>query len=176
MEPEREKNLPGYAIGGLSGGEEKSVFWRIISQCAQRLPENKPRYSMGIGYGEDLLVCAALGVDMADCVFPTRTAVRLASLRALLLTLTRSPAVQRFGVALTFTGPVNLRQTSMSSDFSVIDPTCPCATCLEGQGTSRSSLWSLFGGRETAGASAVTLHNLTYQVHTFPLLLHPRLS
>jgi len=75
MEPEREKNLPGYAIGGLSGGEEKSVFWRIISQCAQRLPENKPRYSMGIGYGEDLLVCAALGVDMADCVFPTRTAV-----------------------------------------------------------------------------------------------------
>lgn len=76
MEPEREKNLPGYAIGGLSGGEEKSVFWRIISQCAQRLPENKPRYSMGIGYGEDLLVCAALGVDMADCVFPTRTAVR----------------------------------------------------------------------------------------------------
>lgn len=75
LDPVRESKLPGYAIGGLSGGEEKSVFWRIIAQCAKRLPENKPRYSMGIGYGEDLLVCAALGVDMADCVFPTRTAV-----------------------------------------------------------------------------------------------------
>ncbi|GAA5988501.1 hypothetical protein JCM5350_005216 [Sporobolomyces pararoseus] len=142
LEPEREAKLPGYAIGGLSGGEEKSVFWRIIAQCAQRLPENKPRYSMGIGYGEDLLVCAALGVDMADCVFPTRTA--------------------RFGVALTFTGPLNLRQNSMASDFGVIDSTCPCATCLNGNGTPRAALWSLVG-KETSGASAVTLHNLTYQ-------------
>lgn len=54
---------------------EKDVFWRIVLQCANRLPPEKPRYCMGIGYGEDLLVCAALGVDMADCVFPTRTAV-----------------------------------------------------------------------------------------------------
>ncbi|GAA5935475.1 tRNA-ribosyltransferase family protein [Sporobolomyces koalae] len=142
LEPERESKLPGYAIGGLSGGEEKSVFWRIIAQCAQGLPENKPRYSMGIGYGEDLLVCAALGVDMADCVFPTRTA--------------------RFGVALTFGGPVNLRQTSMADDFSVIDSTCPCATCLNGQGLSRALLWTQTG-KEAAGASAVTVHNLTYQ-------------
>ncbi|GAA6012883.1 hypothetical protein JCM11491_006212 [Sporobolomyces phaffii] len=142
LDPERESKLPGYAIGGLSGGEEKSVFWRIIAQCAQRLPDNKPRYSMGIGYSEDLLVCAALGVDMADCVFPTRTA--------------------RFGVALTFTGPVNLRQNSMATDFAVIDPTCPCATCLEGNGLPRASLWTMTG-KETAAASAVTIHNLTYQ-------------
>jgi queuine tRNA-ribosyltransferase len=90
----RKDKLPGYAIGGLSGGEyvltadsvsqadgqsgarEKDIFWRIVLQCATRLPPEKPRYCMGIGYGEDLLVCAALGVDMADCVFPTRTAVR----------------------------------------------------------------------------------------------------
>ncbi|GAA5876643.1 hypothetical protein JCM16303_003610 [Sporobolomyces ruberrimus] len=143
LDPARESKLPGYAIGGLSGGEEKSVFWRIIAQCAKRLPENKPRYSMGIGYGEDLLVCAALGVDMADCVFPTRTA--------------------RFGVALTFTGPLNLRQNSMASDFNVIDSTCPCATCLEGNGLSRASLWNMVG-KETAAASAVTIHNLTYQL------------
>jgi len=52
LDPVREAKLPGYAIGGLSGGEEKSVFWRIVAQCARRLPENKPKYTMGVGYSE----------------------------------------------------------------------------------------------------------------------------
>ncbi|KAG8979849.1 Queuine tRNA-ribosyltransferase catalytic subunit 1 [Tulasnella sp. 427] len=60
----RRNDVAGYAIGGLSGGEEKDVFWRIISQCTAKLPTDRPRYSMGIGFAEDLMVCMALGVDM----------------------------------------------------------------------------------------------------------------
>ncbi|KJE93636.1 queuine tRNA-ribosyltransferase [Capsaspora owczarzaki ATCC 30864] len=70
-----KRDLPGYAIGGLSGGEQKDPFWRVVDHCTNLLPENKPRYLMGVGYAVDLVVCSALGVDMFDCVFPTRTAV-----------------------------------------------------------------------------------------------------
>ena len=88
-----KRDLPGYAIGGLSGGEEKDTFWRIVNLCTDLLPKHKPRYLMGVGYANntqykfiiyvtamfsyavDLVVCSALGVDMYDCVFPTRTAV-----------------------------------------------------------------------------------------------------
>ncbi|KAL1696444.1 tRNA-guanine(15) transglycosylase-like protein [Schizophyllum commune] len=137
---ERKDRVAGYAIGGLSGGEAKDVFWRMISQCAARLPEDRPRYSMGIGFAEDLLVCVALGVDMADCVFPTRTA--------------------RFGVALTHKGPLNLRLARHAADLSVIDPACPCPTCTDS--TSRAMLHHIVT-HETAGAHAVTLHNIVFQ-------------
>ncbi|KAF7361861.1 Queuine tRNA-ribosyltransferase catalytic subunit 1 [Mycena venus] len=137
---ERKDKVAGFAIGGLSGGEEKDIFWRIISQCTQKLPEDRPRYSMGIGFAEDLLVCVALGVDMADCVFPTRTA--------------------RFGIALTFQGPVNLRLAKYAKDFGPIDPNCPCPTCAEG--TSRAMLNHVIT-RETSAAQAVTIHNITFQ-------------
>ncbi|KAI0278532.1 tRNA-guanine transglycosylase [Russula aff. rugulosa BPL654] len=136
----RRDKVAGYAIGGLSGGEEK-----------------EPRYSMGIGFAEDLLVCVALGVDMADCVFPTRTA--------------------RFGVALTFNGPLNLKLGKHAKDFSPIDSTCPCPTCRDG--VSRATLHHT-ATHETAAAhgkpavqlshvprlttkSAITLHNLAFQ-------------
>ncbi|KAL7010082.1 hypothetical protein EMMF5_000101 [Cystobasidiomycetes sp. EMM_F5] len=79
---------------------------------------------------------------MADCVFPTRTA--------------------RFGLALTFDGHLNLRLQKYSRDFGVIDPDCPCPTCLKGKGLSRSYIHHL-AARETVGAHAVTLHNLAYQ-------------
>ncbi|ETV99775.1 queuine tRNA-ribosyltransferase, variant [Aphanomyces invadans] len=68
-----DRNLPGYAIGGLAGGEDKTSFWTVVALCAERLPANKPRYLMGVGYPVDLVVCSALGVDMFDCVYPTRT-------------------------------------------------------------------------------------------------------
>jgi hypothetical protein len=92
---ERDENLPGYAIGGLAGtpdgvqaritdlcdhpsgvagGEEKCKFWPVVSKCTAALPQHKPRYLMGVGYPLDLVVCTALGVDMYDCVYPTRTA------------------------------------------------------------------------------------------------------
>ncbi|KAH8979027.1 Queuine tRNA-ribosyltransferase [Lactarius akahatsu] len=136
----RRESVAGYAIGGLSGGEEKDIFWRIIRQCAEKLPADKPRYSMGIGFAEDLLVCVALGVDMADCVFPTRTA--------------------RFGVALTFNGPLNLKLGKHAKDFNPIDSTCPCPTCSDR--ISRAMLHHTVT-HETAAAHAVTLHNLAFQ-------------
>lgn len=69
-----DKDANGYAIGGLAGGEEKSDFWKIVSYCTDLLPQNKPRYLMGVGYPVDLIVCSCLGVDQFDCVFSTRTA------------------------------------------------------------------------------------------------------
>jgi len=95
---------------------------------------------MGIGFSEDLLVCVALGVDMADCVFPTRTA--------------------RFGVALTFNGPLNLRLSKHAQDFKSIDDSCPCPTCK--QQISRAYLHHLVT-EETVAAHAITQHNVTFQ-------------
>ncbi|KAF8630668.1 hypothetical protein AX15_002816 [Amanita polypyramis BW_CC] len=137
---QRKDKVAGYAIGGLSGGEEKDIFWRIIRQCAEKLPEDRPRYSMGVGFAEDLLVCVALGVDMADCVFPTRTA--------------------RFGVALTHKGPLNLKLRKHAHDLRPIDESCPCPTCTGG--TSRAILHHTMT-HETAAAHALTLHNITFQ-------------
>ncbi|THH20426.1 hypothetical protein EW146_g933 [Bondarzewia mesenterica] len=121
----------------------------LRDQCLEEMIRRKdrvagyaigPRYSMGIGFAEDLLVCVALGVDMADCVFPTRTA--------------------RFGVALTFNGPLNLKLRKHAEDFGPIDSTCPCPTCSDG--VSRAVLHHTVT-RETAAAHAVTQHNITFQ-------------
>jgi len=105
-----------------------------------RLISSVPRYAMGIGFAEDLLVCAALGVDMADCVFPTRTA--------------------RFGVALTFKGPLNLRLKHHAVSMEPIDPDCPCPTCQ--RGTTRAYLHKI-ATIETVAAHAVTQHNIVFQ-------------
>jgi len=70
----RDQNIPGYAIGGLAGGEDKKYFWKVVDICCRNLPKGKPRYLMGVGYPLDIVVCTALGVDMYDCVYPTRTA------------------------------------------------------------------------------------------------------
>ena len=71
-----EDEYSGYAIGGLSGGEAKHDFWKVVDALTTLLPKSKPRYVMGVTYAEDLVVCCALGADMFDCVFPTRTAVQ----------------------------------------------------------------------------------------------------
>ncbi|KIJ39872.1 hypothetical protein M422DRAFT_32477 [Sphaerobolus stellatus SS14] len=136
----RKDSVSGFAIGGLSGGEAKDTFWKMIALCAEKLPDDKPRYSMGIGFAEDLLVCVALGVDMADCVFPTRTA--------------------RFGVALTRQGPLNLRLNKYSQDLDPIDKDCACPTCRSE--TSRAFIYHNIG-TETATAHAVTQHNIVFQ-------------
>uniref|UniRef100_A0A453L150 tRNA-guanine(15) transglycosylase-like domain-containing protein n=1 Tax=Aegilops tauschii subsp. strangulata TaxID=200361 RepID=A0A453L150_AEGTS len=124
-----ERNLPGYAIGGLAGGEDKDSFWRVVAQCTAGLPEDKPRYVMGVGYPLDIVVCSALGADMYDCVYPTRTA--------------------RFGSALVPEGVLKLKQNAMATDERPIDPSCPCMvsaktipvhTCIV---WSRKILWVL---------------------------------
>jgi len=136
----RRESVGGFAVGGLSGGEAKDTFWRIVKYCAERLPDDKPRYCMGVGFAEDLLVCVALGIDMADCVFPTRTA--------------------RFGVALTFDGPLNIRLAKHHKDLKPIDPECLCPTCKSGM--SRALLHHLIT-EETVAAHAITQHNIVFQ-------------
>lgn len=132
-----KRHLPGYAIGGLSGGEEKGKFWRMVNMCTGILPENKPRYCMGVGYPEDLVVCVALGADMFDCVYPARTA--------------------RFGTALVPGGLLKIRSNSMATDYRPIQEGCECFTCDK---YSRSYLHFLKEG--SVGAQLLTLHNVAY--------------
>ncbi|GBB95501.1 hypothetical protein RclHR1_02550013 [Rhizophagus clarus] len=135
-----KRDTPGYAIGGLSGGEEKDIFWKIVSFSTDMLPKNKPIYCMGVGYAEDLVVCSALGVDMYDCVFPTRTA--------------------RFGNALTSKGPLNLKSTKFAQDFEPIEKDCNCLTCKK---YTRAYI-HMHATRETVGCHLITLHNVSYQL------------
>jgi len=104
-----ERDTPGYAIGGLAGGEDKEDFWKTVALCCELLPPEKPRYVMGIGYAEDLMVCALLGADMFDCVFATRTA--------------------RFGSAFTKNGPIKLKTQHFKDDLGPISEDCECYTC-----------------------------------------------
>lgn len=104
-----QRNLNGYAIGGLAGGEDKDDFWRTVKVCTDALPDDKPRYVMGIGYAEDLMVCALLGADMFDCVFATRTA--------------------RFGSAFSKHGMLKLKKEQYAEDFGPISEGCQCYTC-----------------------------------------------
>ncbi|KAM9779765.1 queuine tRNA-ribosyltransferase catalytic subunit 1 [Neosynchiropus ocellatus] len=135
-----KRNVPGFAIGGLSGGEEKDDFWRMVTLSTDHLPREKPRYLMGVGYAVDLVVCVALGCDMFDCVFPTRTA--------------------RFGSALVPWGSVQLKHKQYAKDFQPIDPDCTCPTCKR---HSRAYLHALFKS-DTAAMHHVTIHNINYQL------------
>jgi queuine tRNA-ribosyltransferase len=135
-----KRDLPGYAIGGLSGGEAKDQFWRVVYHCAMRLPADKPRYCMGVGYPIDLVVCVALGIDMFDCVYPARTA--------------------RFGVALTDGGNMQLKNKKFKADFSPIEKDCSCATCTS---FTRAYLHCLVC-KEQTGARLVTIHNIAYMM------------
>ena len=137
-----KRDTPGFAIGGLSGGESKDQFWRVVSQCTQRLPELKPRYVMGVGYPLDIVCCVALGADMFDCVYPTRTA--------------------RFGTALVPAGQMRLSHSSFRSDLSVIDPTCSCRGCAELK-ISRAYLHPI-SGKEPVAARIITEHNIVFMM------------
>ncbi|KAI7878502.1 queuine tRNA-ribosyltransferase [Lichtheimia hyalospora FSU 10163] len=140
VEEMAKRDTPGYAVGGLSGGEEKNEFWQIVSLCTDLLPKNKPIYCMGVGYAEDLVVCVALGVDMFDCVFPTRTA--------------------RFGNALTMKGTLSLKSGKFANDFGPIEEGCECSTCKE---YTRSYV-HLVTTRDTVGCHLVSIHNVAFQL------------
>ncbi|XP_025804633.1 queuine tRNA-ribosyltransferase catalytic subunit 1-like isoform X2 [Panicum hallii] len=135
-----ERNLPGYAIGGLAGGEDKDSFWRVVAQCTAGLPENKPRYVMGVGYPLDIVVCSALGADMYDCVYPTRTA--------------------RFGTALVPEGVLKLKQNAMATDERPIDPTCSCMVCKK---YTRAYLHCLVT-KDAMGSQLLSYHNLSFMM------------
>ncbi|CAH1996162.1 unnamed protein product [Acanthoscelides obtectus] len=135
-----QRVVNGYAIGGLSGGESKDEFWKIVHLCTDLLPKDKPRYLMGVGFAIDLVVCSALGVDMFDCVFPTRTA--------------------RFGCALTMTGQLNLRKARFAKDFQPIDEDCTCNTCKR---YTRAFLHGIVTELPVA-CHLLTEHNLAFQL------------
>lgn len=135
-----ERPVRGIAIGGLSGGESKENFWQIVLECTQRLPKDKPRYLMGVGYATDLVVCVALGVDMFDCVFPTRTA--------------------RFGYALVRNGQLKLKDKQYELDFRPIAEDCDCVTCKR---YTRSYLHHI-AIHENVASSLISIHNIAFQI------------
>ncbi|KAI1807136.1 Queuine tRNA-ribosyltransferase [Daldinia bambusicola] len=138
------RNTPGIAIGGLSGGEAKADYCKVVVTCTELLPELKPRYVMGIGYPEDLVVSVALGADMFDCVWPTRTA--------------------RFGNAITKHGVLNLRNAKYTNDFRPIEDDCGCMCCRkDGMGITRAFVHHNTA-KETVAAHLLTMHNVWYQL------------
>ncbi|CAD8178805.1 unnamed protein product [Paramecium octaurelia] len=133
---QREAN--GYAIGGLAGGEDKVDFWKTVAQCTAKLPVNKPRYLMGVGYPVDVVVCSCLGVDMFDCVFSTRTA--------------------RFGTAFTDNGFLKLKNKEAANVFEPIQKGCQCQAC---KSYTQSYLHYLIARKEVA-CHLISIHNLNY--------------
>jgi len=134
-----EMDFPGYAIGGLSVGEPKETMFELVGLSTELLPEDKPRYLMGVGTPEDIVRAVALGVDMFDCVLPTR--------------------LGRTGTAFTSVGKVNLRHAKYTDDPSPLDPNCDCLTCRR---YSRAYLRHLFKAGEATGPRLVTWHNLHF--------------
>lgn len=135
----RALDFPGYAIGGLWVGEPKPDSVRMAAATCEELPADKPRYLMGVGTPEDLLACIAVGVDLFDCVYPTRSA--------------------RHGLALTSSGRLNLRNAKFSSDFVALDARCDCAACAQ---FSRAYLAHCFRAGEPLGPRMVSLHNVAF--------------
>ena len=129
----------GYAIGGLSVGEPKEDMVRILEHIAHKLPDNAPRYLMGVGTPEDLVYAVSQGVDMFDCVMPTRNA--------------------RNGWLFTRFGDIKIRNARYKDDTKPLDPSCTCHSC---QHFSRAYLHHLHRANEITGARLNTLHNLHY--------------
>ena len=134
-----EIDFPGYAIGGLSVGEEKQVMYDITAHTAESLPTDKPRYLMGVGTPEDLLQCSAMGIDMFDCVMPSRNA--------------------RNGSLFTSQGKINIRNLKYKTDDSPLDTACDCYTC---KNYSRAYLRHLFIADEILVMRLNTIHNITF--------------
>jgi queuine tRNA-ribosyltransferase len=134
----------GYAIGGLSVGEPKEIMHEMIRFSAPLLPEDRPRYLMGIGDLEDVLVAVEAGFDMFDCVMPTRNA--------------------RNGTLFTSEGRISIKRTEFKADRGPLDPGCSCYTC---RNFSRSYLRHLFLTREILSMRLNTLHNLFFYLSFF---------
>ncbi|HEU5459590.1 MAG TPA: tRNA guanosine(34) transglycosylase Tgt [Pyrinomonadaceae bacterium] len=133
----------GYAIGGLSVGEEKSVMFEIIDDIAPRMPKDWPRYLMGVGTPEDLVEAVARGIDMFDCVLPTRNG--------------------RTGQAFTSTGKLNIKNAQWVTDSRPLDESCPCSVCRR---HSRAYLRHLYMSGEMLASILLTHHNLAFFLDT----------
>ena len=136
-----EIGFPGYAVGGLSVGEPRSALLETLAITAPKLPAGRPRYFMGIGDPVGILEVIGLGVDMFDCVLPTRLA--------------------RHGAALTAGGRINLKNATYRQELGPLDPACPCEACT---GYSRAYLAHLVRENELLGHRLLTLHNVSFTV------------
>ncbi|KUK35309.1 MAG: Queuine tRNA-ribosyltransferase, partial [Caldanaerobacter subterraneus] len=136
-----EMDFPGYSIGGLSVGEPKNVMYDIVDLTTEYLPENKPRYLMGVGSPDDLIEGVIRGVDMFDCVLPTRIA--------------------RNGTVFTSKGKLIVRDAPYAEDFSPLDEECDCYTC---KNYSRAYIRHLFKANEILAARLATIHNLYFLI------------
>jgi queuine tRNA-ribosyltransferase len=134
-----EIGFPGYGIGGLSVGEPKADMYRMLDVLDPVLPKDRPRYLMGVGSPDCLIEGALRGVDMFDCVLPTRTA--------------------RMGTLLTSAGPLNLRNAGFARDFSPIDPDCDCYAC---RNYTRAYIRHLIKAEEILASRLATWHNLHF--------------
>jgi queuine tRNA-ribosyltransferase len=132
-------DFPGYSIGGLSVGEPKATMHAMIEEVVPLLPDDHPRHLLGVGSPEDLFECVARGIDIFDCVLPTRLA--------------------RNAAALTRTGRINLRNAPFAADPAPIEEGCACYTC---QNFSRGYLRHLFKAEEILALQLTTLHNLHF--------------
>jgi queuine tRNA-ribosyltransferase len=132
-------DFPGYAIGGISVGEPKEEFLDILNFTAPLMPENKPRYLMGVGTPDYLIEAALAGIDMCDCVLPTRIA--------------------RHGTAMTSSGKVVVRNATYERDFTPLDPECDCYTC---KNYTRAYIRHLINAKEILGVRLLSIHNLRF--------------
>jgi queuine tRNA-ribosyltransferase len=132
-------DFPGYALGGFSVGESPGAMHAALPVCASLLPENKPRYLMGVGRPEDLLAGVAAGIDLFDCVMPTRNG--------------------RNALAFTGDGPIRLRNAKHRRDSSPVESSCSCYCCAN---YSRAYLHHLFAAEEMLGPTLLSLHNIAF--------------
>ncbi|MCA1577434.1 MAG: tRNA guanosine(34) transglycosylase Tgt [Acidobacteria bacterium] len=143
LEQTVEIGFDGYAIGGLSVGEEKSTMFEVIEEIALRMPRDRPRYLMGVGTPEDLVEAVARGVDMFDCVLPTRNG--------------------RTGQAFTSRGKLNIKNAQFAKDPRPLDESCQCSVCRR---HSRSYLRHLYTAGEMLASILLTHHNLAFFLDT----------
>ena len=132
-------DFPGYAIGGISVGEPKEEYLKMLRYTAPLMPENKPRYLMGVGSPDYLIEAALAGIDMCDCVLPTRIA--------------------RNGTAMTWNGKVVVRNATYERDFTPLDPECDCYTC---KNYTRAYIRHLVKANEILGVRLLSIHNLRF--------------
>jgi queuine tRNA-ribosyltransferase len=133
----------GYAIGGLSVGEEKPVMYGVVEKLAPAMPSDRPRYLMGVGTPEDLIECVSRGVDMFDCVLPTRNG--------------------RTGQAFTSRGKLNVKNAKWTKDERPLDESCGCSVCRR---HSRAYIRHLYNTGEMLASILITHHNLAFFLDT----------
>ena len=144
-----EIGFPGYAIGGLSVGEPRELTREIVESTLEHLPKDQPRYLMGVGTPEEIVEYAHLGVDMMDCVLPTRAA--------------------RHGLLFTSEGKVSIKQARYAQDAGPLDPNCSCRVCFR---YSRAYLRHLYASNEVLAQVLNTIHNLSFYLDTMRRVRH----